>query len=230
MWTAVRCGAVRPLRAARRQGGGVAGVGGGEPRPVDPPPARALRPPGAHLPAMELVQQHALRHTTPPHPARRRGLRPDRQGVGLVRRPTGAEAVLPFSHGPSYMLIKSCVVRTCCWCSDPSTQGQLLDTADTDGGHGVVRVTVAAPPPALGRPRPRRRGARTRRGHRAPVLRGAQGVPLRPPLRLLPLAAPLHQGAPTLYRYVYILLLVYMQPGRRRRREIKLIKASVPPI
>jgi hypothetical protein len=196
-------GAVRPLRAAGQQGGGVARgrVGGGEPRPVDPP--AALRPQGAHLPALELLQQHALRHPPPPRRPRRRRLWPDRQGVGLVRtyvrfndpssvQPTDSGLIKPLS------VCLSVVVRVV-----DTVQEQLFDTAHNDGSHGALRVPVSAPPPALGRPGPRRRGARARRGHRAPVLCVAQGVPLvGPPLRLLPLAAPLRQGAPALHRHV----------------------------
>jgi hypothetical protein len=198
-------GAVRPLRAAGQQGGGVARgrVGGGEPRPVDRPPPAALRPQGAHLPALELLQQHALRHPPPPRRPRRRRLWPDRQGVGLVRtyvrtvqRPIiGATDRLWPDQTPVCLSVVVRVVDT--------VQEQLFDTAHNDGSHGALRVPVSAPPPALGRPGPRRRGARARRGHRAPVLCVAQGVPLvGPPLRLLPLAAPLRQGAPALHRHV----------------------------
>jgi hypothetical protein len=39
--------------------------------------------PGAHLPALELLQQHALRHAVATRRKGRRWLWPDRQGVGL---------------------------------------------------------------------------------------------------------------------------------------------------
>lgn len=77
--------AVCVVRAAGGEGGGGAGVGAGEPRPLAAAAARPLRRQGLDLPALELVQQHALRHPPPPHRPRRRRLRPDRQGVGLVR-------------------------------------------------------------------------------------------------------------------------------------------------